>query len=87
MLTYLNLLHITGYFQRTLHNIQFSFYHQNQLKLWFVPLEEGNDLIPDLVRPAVITALPSLNTTTDKHEEMGRLTDDGFNQLAQWAEI
>lgn len=37
-------------------------------------------MIPDLARPAVITTLPSLNTTTDKHEEMGRLTDECFNQ-------
>lgn len=37
-------------------------------------------MIPDLARPAVITTLPSLNTTTDKREEMGRLTDECFNQ-------
>lgn len=80
MLTCLNLLHITGYFQRTLHNIQFSFYHQHQLILWCVSLEEGNALIADLARPAVITTLPSLNTTTDKREEMRRLTDECFNQ-------
>ena len=76
MLIYLNLLHIAGYSQGDF--IQHT--------VPFLPPASVNiviyALIPDLARPAVITSLPSLNTTTDKCEELGHLTHDRLDQPA-----